>query len=137
MKTTQTGISIEAAEKHYGAKFVGDFCLPDKNGDWFNEPLAVFYQPNPPAHIKGCTNYFGLIVRNEGVYIMDALPCFKDGIDCILDTDGQLLYSAYRHDYVVASDGFRFIDGGRDYLRTNASKVIKCKVVEDKLVPDE
>jgi hypothetical protein len=40
--------------------------------------------------------------------------------------------SGYRHDYRTSSDGSAFIDGGRDYTRTNR-KPIELTMVDGEL----
>jgi hypothetical protein len=39
------------------AKYLGEFSLPTKEGDWSDFPVAVFYQEE--AHPRG-SNYFGI-----------------------------------------------------------------------------
>ena len=107
-------------EKKYKAKYLGDFCVKNKIG-WVNQLVSVFYTKE--AHPEG-SNYFGIYLDNSTPMITNAITAVtnKDGTPVIytgvLLTDKvRVLYSAYRHDY-QSVDGV-FVDGGRDYLRTN------------------
>lgn len=124
------GINIRNAEKHYGGRYVGDFCIKNKDGNWANEPVAVFYQPNPP---EGLTNkYFGLFVRDDSVYIVNADSAFDEPITGIVTKDNLVYYSRYRHDYREI-DGL-MIDGGRDYVKTNTDRLVEFTVVDGEVV---
>lgn len=84
--------------------------------------VDVFYRATP--HPEFGNRYFG-IYRNmyaAGAQIMitnaDKIESLDFGM--IEDSEGNLHYSAHRHDYKVVDNG-NMIDGGRAYVRTNTS----------------
>lgn len=111
---TMQGIAI--IEDTHNAKYMGAWCIKDKNGNWSENPVEVFYQSNPDIE-KGHTNYFGIFTKPDGsAFITNAESAFSEPINAILEDD--IVYaSKYRHDYVVTPKG-SVIDGGRDYLRS-------------------
>lgn len=128
---------IRAVCTQYNAKYLGSWCIKDKNGNWTERPVEVFYQRNPDTH-KGHSNYFGLFLNlYNSVMICNAESAFSESIPGILE-DGLVYVSRYRHDYVTIPDvEGAFIDGGRDYLRYNASidnKFVIVKVVDGEFV---
>ncbi len=135
-KTTQP-ISIEQVEKKYGAKYIGDFCLRNSDGAWADEPCAIFYQPTPNVSL-GHTHYFGLFERNDTLYITKGDSAFSEPITGIVGSDGEVLYSRFRHDFrTLRSDSSTFIDGGRDYVRRGgnlSTPVVSLLIDKDKLV---
>lgn len=126
---TQTGLNIEACEKHYSAKFLGDFCIKNKDGNWANEPVAVFYQSKPPN--PEYSNFLGLFQRNGLVYITDAQSAFDEPISVIKSNDGEIIYSSYRHDFKRSKDGSVFIDGGRDYTKCSNPTRLGTMIVKN------
>jgi hypothetical protein len=136
--TSYQPISIPKVEEKYGAKFVGDFCVKTKSGGWSEEPIAIFYQPNPNVAL-GHKHYFGLFVRGESMYITDGTSAFSEPIVGIVTPGGEVIFSRYRHDF-VEREGV-FIDGGRDYVHIggNIAGVERVHVVPDgavlKVVP--
>lgn len=112
--TSYQPINIAKVEEKYGATYVGDFCIKTKTGSWSEEPLAIFYQPNPDVS-KGHKSYFGLFVRGNNLFIADGTSAFSQPIVGIVAPDGEVLYSRYCHDY--REKGGVMIDGGRDYVR--------------------
>lgn len=112
--TSAQPINIPAVEKRYGAQFVGDFCIKTKSNGWSEEPIAIFYQPNPDVS-KGHKHYFGLFVRGDVIYITDGTSAFSEPIVGLVTRSGEVIFSRYRHDF-VQREGI-FIDGGRDYVR--------------------
>lgn len=116
--TSYQPINIPAVEEKYGARFVGDFCIKTKGGGWSEEPVAIFYQPNPNFEL-GHKHYFGLFVQHGNIYITDGTSAFSEPIVGIVTPSGEVLYSRYRHDY-RESEGV-MIDGGRDYVRRSGT----------------
>lgn len=112
-------INVKKAERHYNATFVGDFCLKTKDGTWSEEPAAIFWveTPSKPEY----SNYFGLFVRSGSIYITDGQSAFSEPMCGVVTPSGDVLVSRYRHDY-REEEGV-FIDGGRDYVRTNGKTV--------------
>jgi len=127
---------IKYIEEKYNAKYVFESCLKNKNGDWANFPAAIFYTEE--AHPEG-SNYFGVYLKYD--YDGTKIPMIANGIAAtqvvikgIKADNGDIVYSRYRHDYRNSPDGSVFIDGGRDYIRTNnISNLVELKVVKDKL----
>jgi len=105
--------------------------------------VDVFYRPTP--HPEFGNHYFGLY-RNmfaAGAEIMitnaDIIEDLEFGM--VEDEEGNLHYSAHRHDYKLLDNG-QMIDGGRAYIRSNTScrvfKVIDGEMVEQEVeVQDE
>ena len=74
-------------------------------------PYDIFYRDTP--HPVFGNHYFGLngeLITNAD--LVESLPFL-----CILE-DNKYYYSRYRHDFVRHNNSF--IDGGRDYVRTNS-----------------
>jgi hypothetical protein len=122
--------NIEAVEKKYNAKFVGQFCLRTREGAWQGDDCAdVYYQEKPP--VEGYSNYFGLIIQGGTTYITSGASGVEGIISCVQADDGEIIYSRYRHDYRVSTDKSVFIDGGRDYVKGGAhGKYFAMKVVD-------
>lgn len=109
----QAGIN-KACELYNGATYMGYWSVKRRDGNWTDDPVDVFYQPNPDKD-KGHSHYFGLFVRDGKLFITDAASAFADPIFGIITDDGEVIVSRYRHNY-VEKDGY-MIDGGRDYNR--------------------
>lgn len=108
-------LDVAGVEAKYNAKYVGDFCLKTANGGWSDAPGAVFYQETPP--VEGYSHYFAIIDRMGSFYITSGESAFSEPITAIVGSDGEVVYSRYRHDYRSLSDGSGAIDGGRDYTK--------------------
>jgi hypothetical protein len=123
---------ISKIERHYNAKYVCETCIKDKNGNWYNTPVIVFYTEK--AHPQG-SNYFGLYANsNKELMITNAISAL-DPFDAVM-LENEIFYSRYRHDY--REHNGVFVDGGRDYLRCGGdewekAKVVKLQIVKDKL----
>lgn len=113
-------ININRAETAYNAIYIADLCLTAKTGYW-EEPVAVFWQETPPK--PEYSNYFGLYMNVGKLYICSA-HSVAEGIWYGSEADdGEIIFSRFRHDYRVSSDKTTFVDGGRDYFRSNREKV--------------
>jgi hypothetical protein len=118
-----TNFDTEKILKRYSAtRFCGEMQIKDRNGNWSDNPVAMFFVSNPDTN-KGHKNYLYLFLSNDQVYVgglsseqMEALR-YQTGVKC--DQCDDVIYSRYRHDYVTCTCGEQFIDGGRDYTRTN------------------
>lgn len=121
---------IEKIEKKYSAKFVCETSVPGRNGDWVG-PVAVFYTEIP--HPEG-SNYFGMRFDiDDHLVIFNAIMATSTAFTGTVCEDGEVIYSRHRHDFVVGKNAF--IDGGRDYHRTNGSSpLVTLKVEKDQLV---
>lgn len=110
--------AIKQVEEHYGAKYLGYWAIQNKDGNWTDQPVDVFYQSMPDVE-KGHKHYFGMYWRDHNLMITDATSAFERPITGLLCDDDEVIVSRYRHD-CVAKNG-RMIDGGRDYLRSSVS----------------
>ena len=122
---------IKIIEEKYNAVHMGFWCTKRLDGQSWNEiPVDVFYQPNPDV-TKGHTNYFGMYYKSidgeviRTLCIINAESAFSEPIVGALIND-EVIVSRYRHDYL--SRGGIFVDGGRDYLRTNSKDLVSVTV---------
>jgi len=121
--------NIEAVNKKYKSKYVGAFCLRDRDGDWINQPAYVFWQAKVPQ--PGFSNYFALVQGLDNqVLITSGESAFSEPIYCIVANDGEVIYSAYRHDFYQSRDGSAFIDGGRDYTRGSRVADAELRIID-------
>jgi len=115
---TSCEFDIEAVCEKYNAKYMGVWCLKTRNGNWAEEPSAVFYVENPDMTM-GHTHYFGLFSRMGSVYITKGDSAFENQpLSGVIADNGEVLISRYRHDYTKSEDNTVWIDGGRDYTRS-------------------
>jgi hypothetical protein len=124
---------IKIIEKNYNAKYVLETCLKNKNGEWLNYPVAIFYTEEP--HPNG-SNYFGIFIHIGEVMITDGISAVKEPIEALM-IDNDIIYSRYRWD-CVTHNGI-MIDGGRDYCRYGGDRMkeaipIKLRIVNEKLI---
>lgn len=121
--------NIANVENKYNAKYVGQFCLRDKYGNWVNDIAEVFWQPTPP--VEGYSNYFALFIRDGATFITSGASAVEGTLYAVQADDGEIIYSRYRHDYRVSQDKSVWIDGGRDYTRHGShGKLIELKIVD-------
>lgn len=120
--------NIAKVEERYKAKFVGQLALKTASGGRTSDDCGdVYWQPNPP--FEGFSNYFAIINRGGSAYIMSGASAVEDIISAVVADDGEVIYSRYRHHYITSKDGSCFIDGGRDYTKTNRS-TIGLKIID-------
>ena len=83
--------------------------------------MDIFYRDTP--HPTFGNRYFGIYQSpmSGSLMITNADRIEDAEFGMIEDNDGELHYSAHRHDYKVV-DG-KMIDGGRAYIKTNARTV--------------
>ena len=125
---------IKDIEDKYAAKYVFEACIKDAKGKWLNFPTAIFYTDK--AHPEG-SNYFAMFMLNGNPMIADGITAVEDVVYTGLETEDQVVYSRYRHDFRSLNNG-AYIDGGRDYFRYggdsyNDYNVVRFKVVKDRL----
>lgn len=87
--------------------------------------MDIFYRETP--HPTFGNRYFGMF-RNPhtGLLMITNADKIEDAeFGMIQDVNGDLHYSAHRHDYKVISE--KMIDGGRAYVKTN-TQVIGMRV---------
>ena len=123
-------------EKKYNVKFVCETPIKLKNA-WRDYSSLIFYGEKHPEG----SNYMALSFTYDGegkfcdLVVSDGISVTDCDIVGIVDGD-QIIYSRYRHDYRFAKDG-SFIDGGRDYIRSNVTdinKLVYMKIIDGKLV---
>lgn len=92
--------------------------------------VAVFY--GDVAHPVSQSRYFALYYNSidGGLMITDGSFIENQEIVGVVAMDGEIIFSRHRHDYRTSSDGSVFVDGGRDYTRTNTSKKVLVKVID-------
>lgn len=141
--TPRLPIKIKEVENLYNCKYVGEFSLPAKEGGWVNMPVAIFYQDE--AHPQG-SNWMAVFMRYDHysdknkLYVADGKPAVDVEWDGILTPEGDIIYSAYRHDMQLDSTGRYSIDGGREYTKIsypsegNKSIPVKLKIEKDSIV---
>lgn len=111
---------IKKLEEQYNAVYIGDFDSNDRLE-------SLFYQPTPNIEL-GHSHYFTLFAQmfTNKVYISNG-EYIKNIVFNAVKSKRTYLISCYRHHY-NEKDGI-FIDGGRDYLRTNIdNKIYKLKL---------
>lgn len=127
-------INVNLAEQFYKSKYLGDFCTKNTEGGWNELPVALFYNKNPDIS-KGHTHYFGLFAQDRSVLITDGSSVADEPIIGIVADNGEVVFSRYRHDHVTSTDESVWIDGGRDYIRTNKiDRLVSIQLIDGELV---
>ena len=123
-------LSLPKIEEMYKSKYIGDFTINNGAG-WTEYPVSLFYNPAPddPSY----SNYFGVFIKAGHVYITNGISTTDIDIMGVISNDNEIIYSRYRHDYRLSTDGTVMIDGGRDYLRTNTAKTVIMRIIVDEL----
>ena len=101
--------------EHYSKKDgvpVKYVCTSALGGE--EQAMDIFYRDTP--HPQFGNRYFGLYFKDH-VMITNADRIESVEFAMIEDSEGNLHYSAHRHDYKVVED--KMIDGGRAYVRSN------------------
>ncbi len=120
--------TIEAVKN---CRYVGEFAL-NQGAGWTEAPAAVFYQPNPA---EGHSHYFGLFMRGDHMVITGAQSAADVEMTGKMNKSNEVIYSRFRHDYRLSTDGTIMIDGGRDYMKTSGpGRYVRMKIVDDELV---
>ncbi len=83
------------------------------NGDieFRDEAVDVFYQPNPDRSL-GHSNYFSVFNHQGSVYITNAEYVTDVLLSGIIDSEGDILYARYQHDFRYTFDKKCGVDGG-------------------------
>jgi len=115
--TILTEEQIKKIEESKNAKYVCETSLK-ANDQWYENPVAVFY--GEEVHPVSKSRYFGVFFQGDYSYICNAASVEDQVITGVITEDAEIIYSKYRHDYIESGD--LFIDGGRDYTRTNATE---------------
>ena len=97
------------------------------------QAMDIFYRDTP--HPTFGNRYFGLynnpFTGNLMITNADKVEDFEFGL--IEDGDGNLQYSAHRHDYKEFENG-NMIDGGRAYIRSSGCPVYMYVVLDGEMV---
>jgi hypothetical protein len=97
------------------------------------QAMDIFYRATP--HPEFGNRYFGMYVdQKDRVMITNADRIEDAEFAMIEDTNGDLHYSAHRHDYKTV-DG-KMVDGGRAYVRSTGA-TIPYRVVDGELINKE
>jgi len=97
------------------------------------QAMDIFYRATP--HPEFGNRYFGMYVdQKDRVMITNADRIEDAEFAMIEDFNGDLHYSAHRHDY-KAVDG-KMVDGGRAYVRSSGV-TIPYRVVDGELINKE
>lgn len=121
--------AVLTIEQKYDAVYMGYWSIKNSSGSWSDNPVDVFYQPNPDRS-QGHTNYFGIFKRQDSLMICNAESAFSEGMYGVELSDGEVLVSRYRHDCVMKSGVM--VDGGRDYVRRSGSGVREVMITVNK-----
>jgi len=112
-------LNIDKVEKFYSEKdgvAVKYVCTSALGNE--AQAMDIFYRETP--HPEFGNRYFGLYINHmDQVMITNADKIEAAEFAMITDDNGDLHYSAHRHDYKVI-DG-QMIDGGRAYIRSNGA----------------
>ena len=124
----------DAMAEHYSKKdgvAVKYVCTSALGGE--ARAMDIFYRDTP--HSEFGNRYFGLFIdQKDRVMITNADRIEGAEFAMIEDSDGNLHYSAHRHDCKIIGD--KMIDGGRAYIRSSGA-VQLYKVLDGEIVKDE
>ena len=111
---TPTRIRVGEVRKRYPtAKYVGQFPLQARDGNFTDFHADVFYEPNPKTEL-GHSNYFAVYVRDDRAYITNAKHVETLMLSVFEDRDGNYIYARFQHDFrsFKTADDNIGIDGG-------------------------
>jgi hypothetical protein len=83
------------------------------------QAMDIFYRETP--HPQFGNRYFGLY-HNGNLMIANADRIESVEFGLVEDDDGDLQYSAHRHDYKLFENG-NMIDGGRAYIKSSMCEI--------------
>lgn len=124
---------IKIIEEKYNAQYVCETPIKTVDGGWVNFPCAIFYTEE--KHPEG-SNYMALYKHPDTgqLYVCDGKSATQEPIVGVVADDGEVIFSRFRHDYRVSKDETATIDGGRDYVRSNAgSNLVSMSIVQGHL----
>ena len=109
-------------------KYVCTSALGDET-----QAMDIFYRGTP--HPEFGNRYFGIYhnVMSGNLMITNADRIEKQEFALVEDDDGNLQYSAHRHDYKMFENG-NMIDGGRSYIKTSGCHVYMHVVRDGEMV---
>ena len=109
-----------------------NYVCTSTNTNHGTEAMDIFYRDTP--HPEFGNKYFGLYRTPTGNMMItnaDKIEDFEFG--CIEDDDGDLQYSAHRHDYKQFENG-NMIDGGRSYIKSSMCQIHPHIVRDGKMI---
>ena len=97
------------------------------------QAMDIFYRDTP--HPEFGNRYMGLYYHpmSGNLMITNADRIEKQEFALVEDDDGNLQYSAHRHDYKMFENG-NMIDGGRSYIKTSGCHVYMHVVRDGEMV---
>lgn len=104
------------------AKFIGSWAVRTKDNNWSDFPVDIVYIPNPdisgfPGILTGYwREYSGMFMKGN---VESSFKGDNTYINCLVE-DNVVYVSKFRHDFVKTPEE-KYIDGGRDYTRTNCA----------------
>lgn len=116
---------IRTLETRYLARYLGYWCVKNRDGTWSDTPVDVFYQPDPERD-QGI--YFGFTLFENKPVLTDASSAFSEILTGVLLDSGEVLVSRFCHDLQCKAG--QMIDGGRDYVKTYAGAKLVDITVE-------
>ena len=126
--------NTDAVAEHYSKKdgvAVKYVCTSALGGE--ARSMDIFYRDTP--HPEFGNRYFGMFIdQQDRVMITNADVIEGAEFAMIQDGEGNLHYSAHRHDYKTVNG--KMVDGGRAYIRSSGD-VELYKVRDGEIVKDE
>jgi len=124
----------DAMAEHYSKKdgvAVKYVCTSALGGE--ARAMDIFYRATP--HPEFGNRYFGMYVDQQDRVMITNADAIEDAhFAMIEDANGDLHYSAHRHDYKTVGD--KMVDGGRAYVRSSGA-TIPYRVVDGEMVERE
>jgi hypothetical protein len=127
-------LETDAVAEHYSKKdgvAVKYVCTSALGGE--ARAMDIFYRATP--HPEFGNRYFGMFVNQQHQLMITNADAIEGAeFAMIEDANGDLHYSAHRHDYKTV-DG-KMVDGGRAYIRSSGD-VVLYKIRDGEIVKDE
>ncbi|MCW8088420.1 hypothetical protein [Sabulicella glaciei] len=117
MRATRSwSVSSAAVEARRGARYIADLTIRVENGEWPNEPLAVFWVPEP---VRNESHYLGVLPdrRTGELRFHDASSAAEGTWLGRMADDREVIFSRWRLDWRQSQDGSCWVDGERNYGR--------------------
>jgi hypothetical protein len=96
--------------------------------------IDIFYRETP--HPEFGNRYFGLFALSGNLMITNADKIEQAEFGLVEDDDGNLQYSAHRHDYKQFENG-NMIDGGRSYIKSSGCPIHMHVVRNGEMVKED
>lgn len=126
--------AINYIESKYNVKYIFESCIKGKE-DWLSIPSLIFYSKK--RHPEG-SNYLAVTKSRGQNIILSNGESATEPFSGIIADNGDIIYSHYKHHFNESEDKSVWIDGGRNYTRTNnVEKLIRLIVICDKVIVSE